>query len=315
MRTINLMTLAQECEKNPSIINICKGHRQILCKLLLEQSGYTSQLDKWYGRYCFLIKNMFKVIHKSKYTIPLKNSKKLLEFIKNKKIKIPKDVERFIKNNIHQKGAGEQDFLPIALTSSNVDKVLTNLGDIDNIQHRINELQNTQGNEEKQTKKLQSLYNELDSKKLENANIAEARKILTSGYDNASFFDTKYYDILHHKWNPALWEQANTLIEQEEINPRGSISIKQLKQVLEDISPSLLDAFLASKKTEPTVLPKNQQILGKAKSLFKPKNEDEIFVNKNDIVKILKVYSSGKAYGEVMFSNQKGFFPLTVFLN
>ncbi len=106
---INLVTLAKECEKNPKIMNICKGHVQILCKLALEQSGYVNDLTKWRGRYCYLVKHLLKIIHKSDGKLTLQNKKKLYEFIKLRNLQIPKDIVRFIKKNINQTGGNSDD--------------------------------------------------------------------------------------------------------------------------------------------------------------------------------------------------------------
>jgi hypothetical protein len=109
MFTINLKTLAQACEKNPKLLNICRGHSQILCKMALEQSGYTEDLHKWKGRYCFIIKHLLSITSKANGKISLKQKDKLLKTIKDRHLDIPKTVIRFIEknNNTVQRGKGE----------------------------------------------------------------------------------------------------------------------------------------------------------------------------------------------------------------
>jgi hypothetical protein len=99
MFRVNIKTLAQACEKNPKLLNICKGHSQILCKISLEQSGYTQDMNKWNGRYCYLVKYMLDIISKSKVKISLKQKDKLLKTIKDRRLDIPKNVIRFIEKN------------------------------------------------------------------------------------------------------------------------------------------------------------------------------------------------------------------------
>lgn len=99
MFKINIKTLAQACENNPKLLNICKGHSQILCKISLEQSGYTQDINKWKGRYCYLVKYMLDVISKSNVKFSLKQKDKLLKTIKEKHLEIPKNIIKFIEKN------------------------------------------------------------------------------------------------------------------------------------------------------------------------------------------------------------------------
>ena len=347
--SINIINLAKECQKNPSLINICKGHSQSLCKLTLQQSGYTNGLEKWHGRYCFIVKHLLKVINTSDKKVKLANGKKILDIIKNKKIKVPKDVQRFIeKNTLNQLGNGDNDvdtpetpfnamftkeaetpetpfnamFTKEAETPFNamftskksnvvseIDKMLEELDRINELQHRIQTLKNQSTSDKeqqlRQKKKLDTMHEELQ--KL--LNKSKSRKILSSDYDVASFFDTRFSDLIDNTRN---WHGVYKLIEEEEQNPKGSVNIKQLKDVLKNISPYLLDAFTSAPRNESIEL--DPQVIGKAQSYFNPENDNEIFIDKNDIIKISRVYSNGKAYGEVMYTQKHGFFPLTVFM-
>jgi len=99
MFRVNIKTLAQACEKNPKLLNICKGHSQILCKISLEQSGYTQDINKWNGRYCYLMKYILDIINKSNSKISLKQKDKILKIIKERRLDIPKNVIKFIEKN------------------------------------------------------------------------------------------------------------------------------------------------------------------------------------------------------------------------
>lgn len=99
MFSINLKILEQACEKNPKLRNICKGNSEILCKIALEQSGYTEDLHKWSGRYCFIIKQLLDITSKGKSKIFLKQKDELLKTIKDSNLDIPKNIIRFIEKN------------------------------------------------------------------------------------------------------------------------------------------------------------------------------------------------------------------------
>lgn len=114
MFKINLKTLSQACEKNPKLMNICKGHSQILCRVALEQSGYTEDLSKWQGRYCYIVKHLIDITLKAKSKISLKQKDKLLQTIEKRRLDIPKSVIKFIEKNHmkiskSQKGKGPYD--------------------------------------------------------------------------------------------------------------------------------------------------------------------------------------------------------------
>lgn len=99
MFKVNIKTLAEACEKNPKLLNICQGHSQILCKVALEQSGYTQDINKWNGRYCYIMKYLLDVISKSKSKISLKQKDKILKIIKDRRLDIPKNIIKFIEKN------------------------------------------------------------------------------------------------------------------------------------------------------------------------------------------------------------------------
>lgn len=99
MLKINLKTLAQACEKNPKLMTICKGHSQILCRVALEQSGYTEDLNKWKGRYCYIVKYLIDITLKSKSKISIKQKDKLLKTIEQRRMDIPKSIVKFIEKN------------------------------------------------------------------------------------------------------------------------------------------------------------------------------------------------------------------------
>ena len=391
--SINIINLAKECQKNPSLINICKGHSQSLCKLALQQSGYTNGLDKWHGRYCFVIKHLLKIINKSGKKVKLSNGKKILDIIKKEKLKVPQDVQRFIqKNSLNQLGNGPEtpetpyndvfkdlsdtpnDILkyyvdtPIAETpetpfnamftsssntlaktpetpfnamftsssntlaktpetpfnamftsSSNtlpkskamteIDQILSDLDKINELQHRTNVMKNNLPDDKeqqlRQKKKLDAMHEELQSL----LNKSKSRKIISSDYDVASFFDDKFSGLIDNTRN---WHAVYKLLEEEKQNPSGSVSIEQLKNALKQISPYLLESFQSIPRDGSINL--EPQVIGKAKSYFNPEKENEIFIDKDDIIKISSIYSNGKAYGEVLYTKKHGFFPLTVFM-
>lgn len=340
--SINIINLAKECQKNPSLINICKGHSQSLCKLALQQSGYTNGLDKWHGRYCFVVKHLLKIINKSDKKVKLSNGKKLLDIIKQEKLKVPKDIQRFIqKNSLNQLGNGsetpETPFTPndilqyyidtpttpdtpfnaMFTSSSNkleIDKMLSDLDRINELQHRTNVIKNNlpdqdnQDNQEqhvRQKKKLDAMDEELQRL----LDKSKSRKIISSDYDNASFFDDRFSDLIDNTRN---WHAVYKVLEEEKQNPSGSVSIEQLKNALKQISPYLLDSFMSIPRGDSINL--EPQVIGKAKSYFNPEKDNEIFVDKDDIIKISSIYSNGKAYGEVLYTKKHGYFPLTVFM-
>jgi hypothetical protein len=107
MLKVNIKTLAEACEKNPKLLNICKGHSQILCKVALEQSGYTQDINKWNGRYCYIIKYLLDVISKSKNKISLTQKDKILKTIKDRRLDIPKNVIKFIEKNYMSMQSGK----------------------------------------------------------------------------------------------------------------------------------------------------------------------------------------------------------------
>lgn len=351
--SINIINLAKECQKNPSLINICKGHSQSLCKLALQQSGYTNGLDKWHGRYCFIVKHLLKIINKSGKKVKLSNGKKILDIIKKEKIKVPKDIQRFIqKNSLNQLGNGldtpetpfndmfkdndpndilkyyldtptsespDTPFNAMFTSSSNklqkskameeIDQVLSDLDKINELQHRTNVIKNNlPDNKEqqlRQKKKLDAMHEELQRL----LNKSKSRKIISSDYDSASFFDDRFSNLIDNTRN---WHGVYKLLEEEKQNPSGSVSIEQLKEALKQISPYLLDSFMSIPRDGSINL--EPQVIGKAKSYFNPDKDNEIFIDKDDIIKISSIYSNGKAYGEVLYTQKHGFFPLTVFM-
>lgn len=244
--TINIISLAQECKKNPSLISLCKGHNQSLCKLALQQSGYTNELDKWHGRYCFVVKHLLKVINHSDKKLKLKNGKKILDIIKSEKLKIPQDIQRFIqKNIINQLGGGDDDIPNISKSEKifNYRQLSQELGVLDQInelQHRIQQLENNLS--DNQEVKLRQLK-KLDEMRHEISQLSNTPFVPKSGL-------------------PKLYKDA--IVE--------------------------------------------------AQSYFDPEEPGEIFINKNDLIKIDNIYD-GKAYGQVLYTNKRGFFPLTVLMN
>jgi hypothetical protein len=320
---MNILSLAKECQKNPSLINLCKGHSQSLCKLALHQSGYTNGLEKWHGRYCFVVKHLLKVINSSSKNIKLKNGKKILDIIKSKKLNVPKDIQRFIQNNlINQKGSGDDVSTPETPFNtmfknkpvSEMDKMLEELDKIIELEHRTHQIRNNLSEKDdvkmRQLKKLEDMNEQLMSLKGDSS-----RKIIASDYDDASFFDQKFSEMIDQYPNSVammVWPRLNQLLDEEVSKPRGSVNMKELKEVLRKISPHLLDALQSSPISGSSNVEPN--VIGEAQSYFNPVNNDEIFINKNDIIKISTVYSNGKAYGEVLYTDKKGFFPLTVFM-
>lgn len=111
MFRVNIKTLSEACERNPKLLNICKGHSQILCKVALEQSGYTQDINKWNGRYCYIMKYLLDVISKSKRKLSLNQRDKILKTVKDMRLDIPKNVIKFVEKNhmSMQTGKGPED--------------------------------------------------------------------------------------------------------------------------------------------------------------------------------------------------------------
>lgn len=158
MLKINLETLSQACKKNSNLLKICKGHSQILCKLALEDAGYKEDLNKWNGRYCFLVKHLIDITLKGKGKVSLKQKDKLLKIINERRLDIPKSVIKFIEKNNDSiqrgKGPGEKNIFDTYLeeidtlidehkkkeTLQKIDDVLKDLNDQNTLQVKIDEL-------------------------------------------------------------------------------------------------------------------------------------------------------------------------------
>jgi hypothetical protein len=197
MFKINIKTLAQACEKNPKLLNICKGHNQILCKLALEDSGYMEDLNKWKGRYCFLIKHLLTVISKTNTKISLKQKDKILKTIKDRHIDIPRNVIKFIEKNHTvtgmQKGKGPNE-------KSIFDKYIEEIDELsDELKHKtIYKKIDSLLDDLKQEHSLKVILEELNNQ-LPKADINQQRQILK----RRQVIQTKLNELTSNYTSPA----------------------------------------------------------------------------------------------------------------
>jgi hypothetical protein len=183
MIQVNLKTLADACEKNPKLLKICQGNSQILCKIALEQSGYTENLNKWKGRYCFVIKHLLYIISKATSKISLKQKDKLLKTIKDRRLDIPKTIIRFIKKNNNTVQLGKGDNKP---------------GMFEKYLEEIDQLLDE---EKKKTmfNKIDDLLKDLNDKHVLEIKLEDLNKELVKADDNSRPYILKQTNLLHKK--------------------------------------------------------------------------------------------------------------------
>ena len=183
MFSINLKTLAKACEKNPKLLNICRGNSQILCKIALEQSGYIEDLHKWKGRYCFIIKHLLDITSKATGKISLKQKDKLLKTIKERHLDIPKTIIRFIQKNNNTVQRGKGDNKP-----SMFDKYL------EEIDQLLDEAK-----KKEMFNKMDDLLKDLNDQYVLEIKLDELNKALVTADINTKPYILKQINLLHKK--------------------------------------------------------------------------------------------------------------------
>lgn len=208
MFKVNLKTLSQACEKNPKLLNICKGHSQILCKVALEQSGYNEDLQKWTGRYCFLAKHLIDITLKAKGKVSLKQKDKLLKTINDRRLDIPKSVVKFIEKNLTsvQKGKGPSDNI--------FDKYITEIDTLIDEQ-----------NKKEMYNKIDDLLKDLNDHHVIEVKIEELNKALSKSDITTRPQILKQRNLLQKRLNEITSNYTSPASSENSFNPfKGSIS-------------------------------------------------------------------------------------------
>jgi hypothetical protein len=349
MFQINLHTLAKACEKSPKLLTICKGHSQILCKLALEQSGFTKGLNKWNKRYCYVVKYLLYIVKSVKYDVSLNNKKRLLEIIEERNLKIPTNIKKFIiKNKLNinvQKGNGQDKFntyldeLDLILDElkkqrmyENIDNYLEYRNLLDDLEYKLNKL-NQQLNKE-----LTSVDVDANIKN----NILKQRNLLQKRINEIEFI------LKPLETNPLspLSQLSPTVSSPTRFLPRAFNASKQIsspttsKKIfipdlydyqeddsysLSEISinlPDILQSYFTLARLETKFkLPKN--IVMKAVSDYNAIRPNDLTVFKDNLVEIDTIFGNGNAIGKIIDTDnivntsdmyRYGVFPLTVFI-
>lgn len=343
MFQINLYTLAKACEKSPKLLNICKGHSQILCKLALEQSGFTKGLNKWNKRYCYVVKYLLYIVKSVKYNVSIKDKKKLLKIIDEQNLKIPKNIIKFIIKNkstkIIQKGTGPDEFntylneLDLTLDElkkqrlyDNVDNYLEYANLLSQLEYKrdklnkqvINADESTKDNILKQRNLIQKRINEIEFilKPLE-TNPLSPLGALSAGVSSPTKFIPRE-DVSTKKISPTL---SKKIFMADEINFDYDSDSYSLSEVSENL-PDILKSYFTSARLEKKFkLPQN--IIMRANSDYFSMRPNELTIFKDNLVEIDTIFGNGNAIGKVIDTNnivnvsdmyRYGIFPLTVFI-
>jgi hypothetical protein len=347
MFQINLHSLAIACEKSPDLLTICKGHSQILCKLALEQSGFTKGLNKWNKRYCYVVKYLLYIA--IKYNISLNNKKRLLEIIDKHNLKIPTNIIKFIiknkLNNNIQKGNGPQDKFNAYLDEldltldelkkqriyDNIDNYLEYRNLLDNLEHKRNIL-NKQLNKEltnvnidvnikdnilKQRNLLQKRINEIEFilKPLETNPLSPLSQ-LSPTVSSPTRFLPRAFDASKQISSPTTSKKI--FIPDSYDYQDNSYSLSEISINLPDILQSYFTLARLQKKFK---LPTN--IVMKAVSDYSAIRPNDLTVFKDNLVEIDTIFGNGNAIGKIIDTDnivntsdmyRYGVFPLTVFI-
>lgn len=239
MFKVNLKTLSQMCEKNNKLLNICKGHNQILCKLALENAGYTKDLDKWKGRYCFLVKHLIDVTLKAKSKVSLQQKDKLLKVISERRLDIPKTVIKFIeKNNSSvQKGKGPEE-------KSIFDKYLE---EIDTLIDKHKQKENLQ--------KIDDLLKDLNDQNTLQIKINELNRALVSADSYVRPQILKHRNVLQKRLNEieSAYPSPSPVSSDSSFNPLKGRASPDAYTPVSDTSSNISNIF-KTKKFVPRIL-------------------------------------------------------------
>lgn len=352
MFQINLHTLAKACEKSSKLLTICKGHSQILCKLALEQSGFTKGLNKWNKRYCYVVKYLLYIIKSVKYDVSLNNKKRLLEIIDEHNLKIPTNIKKFImKNKLNinvQKGNGQDKFnayldeLDLTLDElkkqriyENIDNYLEYRNLLDELEYKRNKL-NKQLNKElisvdvdanikndilKQRNLLQKRINEIEFilKPLDTNPLSPLSQ-LSPTVGSPTRFLHREFDSTKQILSPTKSKKIfiPDLYDNQDDYKDDSYSLSEISINLPDILQSYFTLARLEKKFK---LPKN--IVMKAVSDYNAILPDDLTVFKDNLIEIDTIFGNGNAIGKIIDTDnivnltdmyRYGVFPLTVFI-
>ena len=338
-----MYTLAKACKKNPKLLNICKGHNQILCKLALEQSGFTKGLTKWNKRYCYVVKYLLHIVKSAKYNVSLKNKQKLLDIIDEHNLKIPKDIIKFIIKNkstkIIQKGNGPQDAFNLYLSEldvtldelekqkiyDNIDNYLEYRNLLDELEYKRNKLNkqlisvDVSGRDDilKQRNLLQKRINKIEFilKPLETNPLSPLSPALSS----PTIFIPRALDTSRPVPSPT--KSKSIFMSDSALNNFQDDDSYSLSEVSESLPDILKSAFTMARLEKKFKLPKN--IVMKAFSDYSSTRPNELTIFKDNLVEIDTIFGNGNAIGKVIDTNnivnvsdmhRYGIFPLTVFI-
>lgn len=104
--------MAMKCYEDPEYLNICTKDKEKICKQLLMDADYKQDIEKWVGKYNYLVKNLaniVKLISKlEKSDVKIDNKTKITNYMNGPRIfelsedeynTIPLDVINFVLKN------------------------------------------------------------------------------------------------------------------------------------------------------------------------------------------------------------------------
>ena len=333
MFQLNLETLANACKTNPKLITICKGNSQILCKVLLEQSGYNKDLHKWKGRYCFIVKYLIEITLKAKGKVSLKQKDKLLKTINERHLDIPKTIIRFIEKNddsiqtgkgydgksIFDKYIEELDTLMDEHQKKKklqkIDDLLKELNDHHVLEVKIEELNKALVSADSRTKHsilkqrnlLQKRLNEIISTYSSLTNdsfnpfkagispVSQESPASTVSSDTSDTSDTS---------NIFKTKKSGSIVSTDSQDDKESYfsDDKQLSYTLREISeklPDILKSYFTSARLQGKYkLPEN--VVTSALSNYRSKDNNELTIFEGNFIEIDTIYGNGKILGKII---------------
>ena len=82
LQSFNVEKIAEECDKDPDFLDICKLYKQTLCKDILLKYGYEKNIENYKGLYCEVLSKFIKVIQNINYKkVELKDAYIILDNI------------------------------------------------------------------------------------------------------------------------------------------------------------------------------------------------------------------------------------------
>jgi hypothetical protein len=285
--------LAIAAKKYNRLLEISKKYKEFLCKLALEEFGYINELDKWSGKYCDVIGYMINT------TGDLQDKKKLLHKIK-KQNSVPKKVIAFIEKNVNiqlGKGNGIED-------KTLLDKYLVELDKAKTI--------------EQEDELLRKIENIIKSESIKNGTRKGSTKPMNKKGSEKGMYIPRKTDIPISMSKMEASGIYTTKYETE-------ISNYSFKEILERITKKGSDAkkleFEDVRLFGDKILRNKVTLFAKAD--YKPKTLDELYIFKDNMIEVHKVFQDGTVYGKIIdtdnidnqdYINRFGEFPITVFI-